>query len=88
MHLRRSAAWAAVGLYGQECPILCEILLGLVGGPERQVFRWVMCGPKKLDFNQVNRMEKKYFGIFWLRGQQAPSAPTTEITGQKQAGLV
>ena len=23
-----------------------------------------------------------------LRGQQAPSAPTTEITGQKQAGLV
>ena len=33
----------------------------MLGGPERQVFGWVMCGPRKLGFNQVNRMEKKYF---------------------------
>ena len=31
----------------------------MLGGPERQVFGWVMCQAKKLDFNQVNRMEKK-----------------------------
>ena len=33
----------------------------MLGGPERQVFGWVMCGPRKLGFNQVNRTEKKYF---------------------------
>ncbi len=60
----------------------------MVGGPERQVFGWVMCWPKKLDFNQVNRMDKKYFCGQQAPSKQANSAPTTEITGQKQAGLV
>ena len=55
MHLRKSVAWAAVGLYGKECPIwgLCEIWPGCynnAGRPRKAGF-WVSDVPaKKLDF--------------------------------------
>ena len=72
----------------EACVRLCQDAVTMLRGPERQVFGWVMCGAKKLDFNQVNRMEKKDFCNLRVRGQKAPSAPTIEISGQKQAGLV
>ena len=48
---RNAPSGACVG-FGQDA-------VTMLGGPERQVFGWVMFRPKKLDFIQVNRMEKK-----------------------------
>ncbi len=66
----------------------CQGAVTVLGGPERQVLGWVVCGPKKLDFNQVNRMEKKDFCTAecctgGLRPPAHPSSDTCRWRGQQ-----
>lgn len=94
---RHGQQWVCMGRNApsEACVRFCQDAVTVLGGPERQVFGWVMFRPKKLDFNQVNCMEKKDVctaecctgglrppahpssDTCPLRGQQAPSAPTT-----------